>query len=189
MSEIDLAGILVHGHRPCNTCIRMHVLQNGGSDLNDLIKTARLAEAVAPPVSDNSTALLMEGMEASIQANENQAKEIRALTNKESALTVIPEHESINMIEEARPREVRPIERRPFRQTPQLQQRNNYARNVNTRKPEGGAAGFQGHNEAQAGAECGKCGWTHPVGRCGTVGQACRICDRIGHFARVCRTV
>jgi len=186
MSEIDLAGIIVHGLRPA---IRMHVLQNGGSDLNDLIKTARLAEAVAPPVSDNSTALLMEVMKASIQANEKQAKEIRALTNKVSALAVIPDHETVNMLEDARPREVRPTERRPFRQTPQMQQRNNYARNFSTRTPEGGAAGFQGNNGAQAGAECSQCGWTHPVGRCRAVGQACRICDRIGHFARVCRTV
>jgi len=47
-----------------------------------------------------------------------------------------------------------------------MQQRNNYARNFSTRTPEGGAAGFQGNNGAQAGAECSQCGWTHPLGRC-----------------------
>lgn len=71
MTEVQLINIILHGLRPA---ICMHVLQKGGDTLDSMIKTAKLAEAIAPSTGDSANALLMEVMHATAQANENQAK-------------------------------------------------------------------------------------------------------------------
>ena len=109
-----------------------------------MIKTAKLAEAVATPVSDSTNNLLMEVMRASVQANEKQAKEMKALTSKIAALSSNTDRYVINAVNDgAMNAGERTAGQRAQRQTPQIQQRNNYARDFNRCTPEGGAAGFR----------------------------------------------
>ena len=191
MAEGELINIILHGLRPA---IRMHVLQKGGDTLDSMIKTAKLAEAVAPPASDSTNALLMEVMRASVQANEKQAKEMKVLTSKIAALSSHTDRDIVNAVNE---RAVNMSERasgqRASRQTPQMQQRNNYARDFNRRTPEGGAADFRQRSwqpprgDRPEGPPCGRCGGVHAYGRCRADGVTCYACGRLGHLARVCR--
>jgi len=82
LADTQLVGIILHGLRPA---IRMHVLQKGGDTLNNLIKTAKLAEAVAPPSNDTTNALLSKYIQANVQANEKQSNEMQQLTSKIAA--------------------------------------------------------------------------------------------------------
>ena len=57
LADSQLVDIILNGLRPS---IRLHVLQKGGDTLNDLIKTAKLAEAVTPAPNDTTSALLLK---------------------------------------------------------------------------------------------------------------------------------
>ena len=163
------------------------VLQKGGDTLNDMIKTARLAEAIAPPVNDSANALLLEIMRATVQSNEKQAKEMKALTSKIAALT----SHDVNVVDNNTDQRERATVQRTYRQTPQMQQRNNYARDLNRRTPEGGATSYQqreSYDERQRQSECWQCGYSHARGRCRASNVDCRNCGKRGHFARVCRS-
>ena len=189
LADTQLVGIILNGLRPS---IRMHVLQKGGDTLNDLIKTAKLAEAVAPPSSDTTNALLLKYIQASSQANEKQSKEIQKLTSKIIALADQNEQNGVNVLDSNQVSENRP-QQRFHRPTPQNQQRDNYARNFNTRTPQGGATGFLPRlrvNVNPSDPECDQCGLRHATtARCFAQGLQCRSCQKFGHFARKCKSV
>jgi hypothetical protein len=109
---------------------------------------------------------------------------MQKLTSQIAALTEQNVQSGINAIETNRPQ-------RYFRQTPQTQQRDNYARDFNIRTPQGGAAGFlpRGRgNDNPNDPECDRCGLHHAVtARCFALGQQCRKCKKLNHYARKCR--
>ena len=73
--------------------------------------------------------------------NEKQAKEMRKLTSKIAALTERNEQNGVYAVDTNQVSENKP-QQRFHRPTPQNQHLDNYARNFNTRKPQGGATGF-----------------------------------------------
>ncbi len=186
LAETQLADIILNGLRPS---IRMHVLQRRG-DLTDLIKTAKLAEAVAPPSNDTTNALLLKYIQKSVEANEKQSDEIQKLTSKINALTRHNEETDINAVETNKTNIGQ--QQRFVRQTPQNLQRANYARDFNTRTPQGSAAGFLPRariNFNANDAECDRCGRHHArVSRCPAYGMQCRACQKLNHFAAKCRS-
>ena len=120
LADTQLEGIILNGLRPT---IRMHVLQKGGDTLNDLIKTAKLAEAIAPQSNDSTNELLIKYIQASVQANEKQSKEMQKLTSKIAALTGHNDQTEVYAVE-LNQTSFRP-QRRFVKPTPQNQQRNN----------------------------------------------------------------
>ena len=101
---------MLNGLRPE---IRLHALQSqkGGDTLNDLIKTAKLAEALAPPSSDTTNALLLKYIQASTQANEKQSKEMQKLTSKIAALSEQNEQNGVNAVDTNQVSDNRPQQR------------------------------------------------------------------------------
>jgi Retrotransposon gag protein len=188
LADTQLVDIILNGLRPS---IRLHVLQKGGDTLNDLIKTAKLAEAVAPVSNDTTNTLLLKYMQSNAQANERQSNEMKNLMTKIAALTEQNEQMTINALNPNQAREIRP-QQNYARPTPQNQQRYNYARDFNMRTPQGSATGFEPRarvNFNQNEPECDRCGRRHGIGdRCVAVGLRCHTCQKLNHLAVKCRS-
>ena len=178
------------------------VLPQKPDGLDALVRAARVAEAAAPASNDTLSALVVEVMKASNQAQEKQAAELRALNSKVAALSMSPMDQhavTVNMVE--RPvtggarQENRPP-RRQFRPTAQTRQRDNYVQNFSGRQDGGGPRSFRPPTQQQQRQQtpqltsngCGNCGWQHERGNCRATSEQCRRCGRTGHFARVCRS-
>jgi len=177
--------------------VRMHVMQRHATTIDELIKFAKIAEAVVPTASVTSNAL-MELVRASVEVGQKQADELKQLARKLAALSVAREETEKNMMTETRAVGPRQSGGRPYRPTPQRQQLNNYGRNSYRTTPEGGAQGFrqatpvtlpqQASSEQATTEACTRCGSTHEQGRCRVEGAECWHCGKKGQFARVCRS-
>jgi len=189
-----ITDVVLHGLRPA---IRMHVLQRGAENLDQLVRYAKIAEAVAPSMGETSSAALMDIMRASAVANERQAAELKTLTGKVAAL-IGGRVAGINAISGsgAAPAPMgtqrvtfnRQPYRQDFRASPQQQQRTNYSRMANNRQPNQGARPFVSRQPNTAsGSVCDRCALSHPPGSCRAEGEICRACGRVGHYARACR--
>jgi hypothetical protein len=165
----------------------MHVLLQkasgvGPTTLEDLVKFSRLAEAVAVQQPDTSTNLLVEVMKASAATNELQARELRELTNKVAALTMVQDNQQVNA---TRGGAEAPTQR-TYKYSPQREQRNNWHRSAKT------SDDSQSTDKVNAKPACGRCGYpAHAQGRrCPAMqeGTTCNNCGKVNHFARVCRS-
>lgn len=190
-----ICDIIVNGLRPQ---IRQHVLLQRGAgaapQLEELVKFARLAEAVAVPTPDNTSNLLVEVMKAAAATNSEQAKELKGLANKVAALTLAQEDREVNAIQGPEQRGYGTPPQRVFKATPQRQQRNNWSNNSTGRTAEGGAREFRQQPTAQPqpvdnnnNDSCSRCGLIHAAGTCRAIGATCRNCQKLNHFARTCR--
>lgn len=183
MEPKSLCDAVLNGLRPQ---IRMFVLQQKIETLDDLIRAAKIAEAVAPTnIGDSMSTLLVQAMKASTEANKKQAEEIRELTSKFTALT--HHREKVEMI---RTPNQTPKGRFNYTQTPQNRQRFNYARNFGDhpaqpafRRPQ---QKEEDYNWQQRQNACMRCGYTHAAGNCRAIGQRCNFCQKVGHFAKTC---
>ena len=158
MEPAAICDVIINGLRPA---IRMHVLLQRGAgvapQLEELVKYARLAEAVVVTPTDNSANLLLEVMKATAASNGQQAEQLKKLTDRVAALAVIHEENQVNAIQPGSQRRNGPPSQRTYKATPQRQQRDNWARNAEVRTAEGGAKNFrQQNNEQSDGAQCGR---------------------------------
>lgn len=130
-------------------------------------------------------------MQSNTQANERQSNEMKNLTEKIAALTEQNEQRVVNAFNPNQISEVVP-QQRFVRPTPQIQQRNNYARDFNTRTPQGSASGFLPRarvNFNPDNPECDRCGRRHGANdRCIAMGLKCHNCQRLNHLAAKCRS-
>jgi len=115
---------------------------------------------------------------------------MQKLTSKIAALTERSEQTEVSAVE-LNQTSFRP-QQRFVKPTPQNQQRNNYARDYNTRTPQGNATGFSSGgrvNNNPNEPECDRCGLHHATNaRCIAQGQQCRNCQKFNHFSRKCRS-
>ena len=57
-------------------------------------------------------------------------------------------------------------------------------RNANGKKTEPQVN--KNRSERQVNDRCGRCGYTHPKDKCPAIGEECRKCSKVGHFASCC---
>jgi hypothetical protein len=198
-----LYDAVLHGLKPA---IRMMVLSQRPVGVDALVKAARVAEAAAPTGNDNLSSLVVRLMETATQAQERQTAELKALNGRVAALSM--EHidsrqTTVNAVDspigggQAPQYNVQP--RRQFQPTAQTRQRDNYVRNFAGRQDGGGPRSFRQPYQQQQqqqrpsqqmepNVECRNCAYRHEIGNCRAIGQMCRRCSRVGHFARACRT-
>jgi hypothetical protein len=161
------------------------VVQQGVTTLENTLRAAKVAEAAAATSTPDALSMLMlDAMKANAQAAEKQAAEISRLSTRVAAMTAHNDDEDdLAAIDTSNvQRDQRGGRPRELKSTPQNKQRENYASN----KPATGPRSFRPGDQPQQ--TCGRCGLTHPKGRCRADGAECRQCGRKGHFARVCRT-
>jgi hypothetical protein len=165
--------------------IRLHVLQQGVKSIDDTVRAAKVAEAAATTAPDAISVLVLDAMQASAQASEKQAAEMKQLAASVATLTAgqAAPVERVNTPTSAPVQQ--PPPRRALLPTPQNQQRQAYAQRAANRT--GGGNGPP-NRDGQVQARCGRCGWAHRAGNCRADGQECRHCGKVGHFARVCRS-
>ena len=126
---------LINGLR---SSLRLAVVQNGLTTLDNSIRLAKIAEVAAVSNTDTVSRLTLDAMKNTALAAEKQAAEIKALASQVAALTTakVDTDRSIAPVENSsRPRT------QPTRQllpTPQNQQRLNYA----TSRPSAGTRSF-----------------------------------------------
>ena len=84
MPVTTLRDAVLHGLKPS---LKIHVVQQKFDTIENLVRAARLAEAVLPPPTDNLSALMVDALAASTKSSQRQAAEIRNLTTKIAALT------------------------------------------------------------------------------------------------------
>jgi hypothetical protein len=183
-----ICDIIINGLKPC---LRMHVLLKTGNGaaprLEDLVKSARLAEAVVVTAPDTSSNLLLEAMKLTAASNERQAKELQQLTSKVAALSELKEDQRVNAIQnsDSTPRKF-------YKSSPQRQQRTNWSQVSAGRSTEGGAKNFrESNNDSQQTKErCSRCGLSHgrEPGVCAArrEGVFCYVCKKPFHFSRCC---
>jgi hypothetical protein len=189
--------------------IRQFVVSQGGlTDLNTAIETALKAEATA--VSDPMTAMLMESVQTQSKLAETQAKQLHELTERVNALTATKTElvaASANHWKDERSRERSRErgdrdkrspsrdrsgesprwERKPLKQTPQRMQKQNYVRSQRGEKP----VAFENKKRPPAQTSqmvCRNCGYQHAQGQCRAKGVTCRNCQKLNHFAKMCRS-
>jgi hypothetical protein len=199
----DLLHLAVlNGLRPN---IRCQILSSGVKDFAETVRLARAAEATLS--TDPVTALLLENMKTTTQIADKHSQEIsdlaakvstltansisnqQALQNDSSAIAATTENEQprqFNRSFNSRSADNRTDRNRgaqrprgpPMRAPPP--RRNNTWRNNDTR---------QTHSNAQQSQNtCTKCGLDHARDSCPANDQTCRKCQRIGHYARCCRS-
>ena len=185
-----IGDIILNGLKPS---IRMHVLLQGGAGkpphLEDLIKQAKLAEAVVVTNSDNSSSLLIEVMKATAATNELQARELKELSNRVAALAET--HSDVHAVSNEIRRGENPSQR-VYKNTPQQQQRNNWARTAGRTEVNEARNDQPMHNQ-QRGEPCGFCGRKEghaPQQKCPAraEGVVCFRCSKRGHYGRACRS-
>ena len=187
MEPTAICDVILNGLSPS---IRMHVLLQKGAGTNlqleDLIKYARLAEAVVVAPPDNSSNLLLEVVKASVAANGEQAQQLKKLTDQVMSLTTEQER-SINMIQSSATGNG--AQQRFFKPSPQRQQREEWGKNAANRTSENSEQSFREPNAEQSGGKfaCSRCGRKHSRGTCGAVGVTCYACGGANHYSRVCR--
>lgn len=202
LTEEMLHMAVLSGLRPH---LRVHILQQGLQTLEDTVKQARLIESSTS--SDPVTALLMENMKSQTQLAEAQTKQIQQLTDKINALTAVQTVPTPRDIVESRsPSSLQPHSpheqqeytsarfyrdqspRRP-KLTPQRVQRENYVRRqTGNRVFEPQQNRRREFEQRDAASECTNCGYRHAKGQCRAAGVTCRNCQKLNHFARVCRS-
>jgi hypothetical protein len=189
LDQQTICDIVLNGLRPA---LRMHCVQQGEITLESLIKTARLAEALVPAAVDHSAALILDAVRESIKTAERQASEIRSLATQVMGLK--RSAEEVHIVGRPTERRVPEVTPKPYRWSPQAQQRDNYARQVQSRVPVGEARpypqqryGERSNPHSPAGG-CSQCGLRHAEGNCRANGAECRRCGKLNHFARVCRS-
>jgi Retrotransposon gag protein len=100
MEPTVICDVIINGLRPS---IRMHVsLQRSGTgppQLEELVRYARLTEAVVVPPAEDSTNLLLEVMKVTAASNEQQAEQLKKLTDRVAALTEAQEERQVNAIQ------------------------------------------------------------------------------------------
>jgi hypothetical protein len=165
--------------------IRLHVLQQSVKSIDDTVRAAKVAEAAATTAPDAISVLVLDAMQASAQASEKQAAEMKQLAASVATLTAgqAAPVERVNTPTSAPVQQ--PPPRRALLPTSQNQQRQAYAQRAANRT--GGGNGPP-NRDGQVQARCGRCGWAHRAGNCRADGQECRHCGKVGHFARVCRS-
>jgi hypothetical protein len=191
---------VLNGLRPN---IRCQILSSGIKDLLETIRPARAAEATLS--TDLVTALLLENMKNASQIADKQSQEIKELSAK---LSTIQTTAAINQI--AQKSEASAVAaatenmhsgqmNRAFnpRSTDSRNERNHDAqrlRGPQMRAPpprnwrNNGARQTARSAAQQQQALCGKCGLDHSRANCPAENQICRKCQRVGHFARCCRS-
>jgi len=159
------------------------VAQKQPGNLKELIEQARLADMTVSPVTDQPMLLQMTEMKAELQ---------RLGSKLEKATT--------SQVRESSPGSSRRVHfddasARPRSSSP------TYERQRGGRGGRGGRRPWSGrswndrqtrsapeHNQRQ---DCSRCGWRgghdHP-NRCRAINLDCRLCGKIGHFARKCRS-
>ena len=170
--------------------LRLHVVQQGVKTMDDTIRAAKIAEAAASTTTDAVTAMMLDAMKANARASEKQAAELKQLTARVATLTAAQTVAAADAGAGDRPANE---PRRQLLPTPQNRQRQEYAQRAAART-EPGPRSFEprrpdARQQQQPQAPgCTRCGLTHRAGACRAEGQECRLCGRIGHFARVCRS-
>jgi hypothetical protein len=66
--------------------IRLHVLQQGVKSLDDIVRTAKAAEAASTAAPDAISVLVLDAMQASAKASERQAAEMKQLAARVATL-------------------------------------------------------------------------------------------------------
>jgi hypothetical protein len=184
--------------------IRCQILSSGVKNFAETVRLARAAEATLS--TDPVTALLLENMKTTSQIADKHSQEIsdlaakvstltastisnqQALQNDSSAIAATTENEQSRQfnrrltLDRLTTELIEIVARRPrgppMRAPPP--RRNNTWRNNDTR---------QTHSTAQQSQNtCTKCGLYHARDSCPANDQTCRKCQRIGHYARCCRT-
>jgi hypothetical protein len=87
MEAPTVCDAILHGLKPA---LRMFMLQQAPTDLDSLVKAAKVAEAVASPSSDALATALLDSVKALVLANDKQTAEINELTARVAALTTVP---------------------------------------------------------------------------------------------------
>ena len=171
---------IINGLKPA---VRMHVAQQGLRDLEQTIRAAKIAEAAGTTASDSISVALMEMMKASMKASEKQASQMQQLADTVASLN----KRDSPAVQSDPPRnswkqQTIQLGNRQVKPSPQNIQRANYVRQTANRQP-------QGQRDVQTDrSACGNCGLQHRQGNCSARGVPCRHCNKIGHFARVCRS-
>ena len=135
----------------------MHVLLQKGAgavlQLEDLMKYARLAEAVVVAPPENSANLLLEVVKASVAANGEQSEQLKKLTAQVMSLMTEQER-SIDMIKSSSTGGG--AQQRQYKPSPQRQQRTEWSRNAAGERP-----------------SCSSCGPMYSAGACRVNGFTC----------------
>jgi hypothetical protein len=191
---------VIHGLR---SPIRLHVLQQGLQDLEHTLIAARIAEAST--TTDSLTALLLETNKTTTKAAEKQAADIKDLSMKVLALSATGITAPLAFTDNGQPvtNAVAPTQThsvprtsenyqrnsnfrpRVVKQTPRNIQRTNYAQQTANRR----SADRTSFKQPQkVNDNCRNSELHHRQGECTAFGQQCNHCNKIGHFARVCRS-
>jgi hypothetical protein len=183
--------------------IRCQILPSGIKDLPETIRLARAAEATLS--TDPVTALLLENMKNASQIADKQSQEIKELSAKLSAIQTTA---AINQL--AQKSEASAVAaaaenmhsgqmNRAFnpRSTDSRNERNHDAQRLRGPKMRAPPPRNRRNNGVRQTARsatqqqqtlCEKCGLEHSRGNCPADNQICRKCQRVGHFARCCRS-
>ena len=84
LDESVLHMAIVNGLKPA---VRLQVAQRGLQDLEQTIKTAKIAEAAGASATDTVTTALFDMMKSPMKASEKQESHMHQLTNSFAALT------------------------------------------------------------------------------------------------------
>ena len=199
---------IINGLTPA---IRNQVLAKGVTNLEDTLKTARIAECSVQ--TDPVQALLLDTLQSNKEIARQQSDTFNVLANQIQTLLDNPEvcmmrgnRQQEGPSDRGRPgtynysngndnqRQPTPVraQRPPPRPTPRRVQQENYGRQQEQmsrreNQSRGDSNRFSNSN-ANNRPPCANCGLRHDQGRCPAFGQVCNACGRTGHFARACRS-
>ena len=197
--------------------LRIQVLQHGAKTLEETVRLAKLSEMNTGTGTDTLPSFLVDSINSTNELMKRQAADIQKLSEQVKSMSEQPTISSIqdskrsSRVEVERsteegqrqrfqapeygrrspsPRWSRPESRNPestperYRQlknTPRNQQRLNYAREAEQQSRR-----FQ--ESKRSDSNCRNCGWNHAFDQCPARNQVCRNCNRLGHWARCCRS-